>query len=503
VKNHLASLSILIVLGFAVSIEAQNRKQSTPPAGRATSAIRMDLRPKVTAAYTVGTKPDLVLRLFTPNGQAYSAPKDFLILVEALSSDGRVVHKESITLKKGKSEEEFDLDVDTLTLSGPIRVRTTHRELLEGGTILYGMPRKPKTPKVGDSGFVESRLTMVLARWARASLTEASYDVVPAALRFQQSSSPCGVKFMVAPGGSLWANGRDAAQLTLIVVEPRQRDTSFFVKTTLGHLTPNPIVIKAGQQIGVAQLTSETVGEAQITCVHAVPAVPTNEPADEATVKFTRLVTGFTVFPTPPRIPSIDRARITVRLLSGEGKEQMPIEADQKRTISLTSNKAGAIMPVEIEPPAFEGSSDYQPFERGPVQITAATPGFQDQVIDLEVVAIPLLLFLLPPLGGLCGGVLAAVHEAVQWRKAATSRQPASLTSLDGPAMRFVTAIITGALLQWAMVLEVLPILPRSAIMSPVSWFFVPMIGGWLGTEVFGLVLGQFGVKSKVSPSSV
>jgi hypothetical protein len=53
------------------------------------------------------------------------------------------------------------------------------------------------------------------------------------------------------------------------------------------------------------------------------------------------------------------------------------------------------------------------------------------------------------------------------------------------------------------MVFEILPILPRRAVMSFVSWFFVPMIGGWLGTEVFRLVLNQVGVTSKVSAPSV
>ena len=35
--------------------------------------------------------------------------------------------------------------------------------------------------------------------------------------------------------------------------------------------------------------------------------------------------------------------------------------------------------------------------------------------------------------------------------------------------------------------------------MSLVSWFFVPVIGGWLGTEVFRLLLNQVSFGSKVS----
>jgi hypothetical protein len=493
---RVASFVILIVPGFAAPTEAQDAKQATPPSVRVTAtAIRMDLRPRATAVYTVGTKPDLVLRLLTPKGQAYTAPKDFDIVVEALSGDGRVVHRESITLKKGKSLEEFDLDLDRLTLNGAIRVRTRHRELLEGGTILYGMPRRSAVPAIKKEAFVSWTARVVLARWDRGS---SPYEIVPAVLAFAQGTTGCAGTFLVSPARTFWANGRDAAELTL-VVEPPQQDTSFFVQTTRGRLNPNPIVIKAGQPVGSTQLTSDSVGEAQITCIRAVPAAPMSEAAT-TTVRFTKPVTGFELAVTPPRIPSIDRAQITVTLLSGEGEDRTPIQTDEKRTISLTRDKAGEIIPeqVEIEPGKFQGSAVFQPYDRGIVRISASTPDFPSQQVSLNV-ELPLLMFLLPPLGGLCGGVLAAVRETLHRRKGAATRRRASLTSLDGPLMRIVAGIITGALLQWAMVFEVLPILPRRAVMSLVSWFFVPVIGGWLGTEVFQLLLSQVGIRSKLS----
>jgi hypothetical protein len=500
---RVASFLILIVPGLAAAMEAQDGKQATPPSVRATaSAIRMDLRPKATAVYTIGKKPDLVLRLLTPKGQPYTAPKDFNIVVEALTGDGRVVHKESITLKKGKSLEEFDLDIDRLTLIGAIRVRTTHRELLEGGTILYGMRRGSALPAIKKAAFVSWTSPVVLAHWDRASWRASPYEIVPAALAFEQGTTGCGGTFLVTPARTFWANGRDAAELTL-VVEPPLRDTSFFVQTTRGHLSPNPIVIKVGQPVGSAQLTSDSVGEAQITCVRAVPAATTSETAT-TTVRFTKPVTGFELAVTPPRIPYIDRAQITVTLLSGEGEDRTPIATDEKRTIALTRDRPGEIIPehVEIAPGKFQGSAVFQPYDRGIVRISASTPDFPSQQVPLNV-ELPLLMFLLPPLGGLCGGGLAAVRETLQRRRKAVTRHRASLTGLDGPLMRIVTGLITGALLQWAMVFEVLPILPRRVVMSLVSWFFVPVIGGWLGTEVFRLVLNHVGNRSKMSARSL
>ena len=479
---RVACFVFVIIAGFAGA-----EPLASPQAAQTTQrsiAVRMDLRPKATAVYTVGRKPDLVLRLLTPKGQPYTAPKDFNIAVEASSSDGRVVHKETITLKRGTSLEEFDLDIDRLTLTGALRVRTTNPELVEGGTILYGKASKPAPRKAALMSW-EPRLVL------------ASYHDAPAAFTAPQDTTGCAGTFLVSPERPFWANGRDAAELTL-VVEPPQQDTSFFVKTTRGHLDPNPIVIKAGEPVGSTQLTSETVGEARITCARAVPGALTSEVATTA-VLFTRPVTGFELTVTPPTIPYLDTAKITVTLLSGAGDGRTPIETDVKRTISLTRDGTGEIVPdrIEIKPGEFAGSASYQPFDRGVVHISASTPGFSNQRVELQV-AVPYLMFLLSPLGGLCGGALAAVREALQKKKGGAPHRKAELTDLDGPLMRIVVGILTGALLQWAIVFKVLPILPRRVVMSLVSWFFVPVIGGWLGTEVFRLVLDQFGVKPKI-----
>src|SRR5262249_14308317 len=161
--------------------------------------------------------------------------------------------------------------------------------------------------------------------------------------------------------------------------------------------------IKAGQPVGFAQLTSESVGEAQVTCVRAVPAGATSEAAT-TTVRFTKPVTGFELAVTPPHIPYVDRARITVTLLSGEGEDRTPINADEKRLILRTRDGLGYIIPeyVESGPGEFEGSALFQPYDRGVVHISASTPDFPSQQVELDV-AVPFLMFLLPPLGGLCG----------------------------------------------------------------------------------------------------
>jgi hypothetical protein len=311
---------------------------------------------------------------------------------------------------------------------------------------------------------------------------------------------------LISPARTFWADGTDAAELTLLV-DPVRRNTAFYIQTTLGQVTPNPIVIGAGEPIGTARITSNAVGDATITCVRAVPSVQ-EEDAPTATVHFRQPITGFELAVTPPRIPSIDRATITVTLQRIPG---VPIESDERRTIALTRDKGGEIVPEDIEIKAgdFKGSAIFQPYDRGVVRISATTPGFPTQFVDLEV-ALPFLLFLLPPLGGMCGGLVAAVRDgsrrssegtnaaapaqhAVNANATPASSRP-SLFRVDGPFVRVLVGIVTGALLQWALVFDILPVLPRPAVMSLVSWFFIPVVGGWLGTEVFRIAATQMGL---------
>ena len=86
--------AVIAATGSVLLADGQNPKQSgAKTTVRATAqAVRIELRPKTTVTYTVGNKPDLVLRLVDPKGAPFTAPKDFTILVEALSADGKVVH---------------------------------------------------------------------------------------------------------------------------------------------------------------------------------------------------------------------------------------------------------------------------------------------------------------------------------------------------------------------------------------------------------------------------
>src|SRR5262249_59501250 len=63
---------------------------------------------------------------------------------------------------------------------------------------------------------------------------------------------------------------------------------------------------------------------------------------------------------------------------------------------------------------------------------------------------------------------------------------------------RILLGLFAGVLLYWAFVFEVLPLIPRGVIRNPFSALILPMLGGWLGSDVFPLVLGRLGLSQKV-----
>ena len=466
---------VALIAATGMTVTADGALASTQSRTTA-QAVRIELKPR-TVTYTVGTKPDLVLTLLDPKGAPFTAPKDFVILIEVLATDGKVVHNETVTVKKGQSVEKFDLDIEGLTLTGPIRVRATNRELLEGGTVLYAQPKA----KPGSR---------------RPPAFEPRWDIVPA--RLELSPAPgCGGNILVSPARTMMADARDAAELT-VVVDPVRRRTQFFLNTTLGQLSTNPIVIDPETPVGKTQLTSDSVGEATITCVRTVPALSASE-TTPVTVRFKQPVAGFELSVTPPQVPWIDRAGVLIRLFREGGAT---ITTDEKRRISLSRESgSGEIQPevVDIEPGEFEGRATFLPYQKGSVRISAAMSGFVSQHVDLEILALPYLMFLLPTIGGLCGGLVALARPRAEDSAAEADSLKASWTSLHGPLARVLVGIVTGTMLHWALVFGVLPILPRQVVMSLFSWFFLPLIGGWLGTEVFRLLLNQLGIGAKAT----
>jgi hypothetical protein len=306
-----------------------------------------------------------------------------------------------------------------------------------------------------------------------------------------QAQSTCTPPIIISPTRPMKADGVDWAEIT--IVQPVTEDTAFYLSTTLGTLRPNPVSIEAGGAVGKGAITSETVGEATISCVRSVPRVPT-EATRPVTVHFKPPVTGFDLRVDPPRMPWVDRADIVVTLLRDD---ETPVRTDETRVVTLHRDSgSGDIQPTElkIERDEFQGRATFTPYQTGHVRVAATTPDFARVAVDIEVTSLPYLMFMLPVLGGICGGVVA-------W----TRRPGAAPSAGDAPGsrrriprgliLRAGIGLLAGTILHWSFVFDLLP-LQRTVVMNQFSWFVLPAIGGWLGTKVFDVVLRPVGVAS-------
>ena len=85
-------------------------------------------------------------------------------------------------------------------------------------------------------------------------------------------------------------------------------------------------------------------------------------------------------------------------------------------------------------------------------------------------------------MGGLVGGLLAFLrHRGSRWPRIAVGG-------------------VTGFLLYWAFMFGLTRVIPRGFVLNPLSNFALSTIGGWLGTEVFTLLLKWLGLKQPTAP---
>ena len=138
---------------------------------------------------------------------------------------------------------------------------------------------------------------------------------------------------------------------------------------------------------------------------------------------------------------------------------------------------------LTIEPGKFEARTTFLPTWRGKVDISASTPNLPITTFPLTV-TLPVLTLVLTAVGGLAGGLIAF------W------------TGKDSKWWRIAIGFITGFVLYWAFVFGVLTVLPRAAVLNPLSAFVLSTLGGWLGTEVFTQILKRFGLASLRQPAS-
>jgi hypothetical protein len=281
-----------------------------------------------------------------------------------------------------------------------------------------------------------------------------------------------------SPQRKLLADGRDLVTIhAFLSREDAEPEAAAAVRLTLfasaGTLEPRLVVIENGE--GHATLTSDQAGDVTVELVRSQPRVELDGGAP-LRIHFGAPIDGLRIEAKPAAISLVDETDLVVTLLDAGGRA---VTTDEPRVVLLALDTGrGEIVQkaLTIRPGEFEARTRLIATGVGEVAVSATSSSLRNQIARLDV-RLPLGLLALSVTGGLIGGLLAFLRRR-------GTRWP-----------RIGVGAVTGFLLYWAFMFGLMRIAPRGMVLNPLSNFALSAIGGWLGTEVFALLLTWLGIK--------
>lgn len=152
------------------------------------------------------------------------------------------------------------------------------------------------------------------------------------------------------------------------------------------------------------------------------------------------------------------------------------IATDKPIIISFTIDKGqGQIEQKEITISGgnSESRTQFSPTNMGQVYVTASTPNMLSKTVPIKV-TFPVMLLLLSGIGGLIGGSIKLI---------------ANLGKNKFVTLTVIIGLFTGPLMYWAVIVGAISLFHNLNVLNLLSAFFISMLGGWFGTEVFHLIL--------------
>ncbi len=369
-----------------------------------------------------------------------------------------------VTIPAGAATQKLSLKFPE---SGIIHVQAQHDRLLQGESFIRVKAKRTesgeaKQKQKQNSGAMHGNEAFILGAREQARL---------------QAAKQYALTLRYSPQRTLLADGKDQATIQAFVLEngdSTAEEIRVRLFNTGGNLDPQPLIIPAGQDAGAAILTSQDQQAITVEFVSASPAAAI-QGETKMQIVFGPPITQLALDASPPEITLVDKSDLIIKLLDSEGK---PVATDVPRKVSFTIESGrGDIETKEltIASGGFEARTSFRPTWRGKVSITAATPNLQTASV-LVTVTLPILVLTLSVVGAAIGGVIAYWREQnSQW-------------------WRIVLGLVTGFVFYWAFVFGVLPLISREIVLNPLSALALSVIGGWLGTEVFNMVLKRLGL---------
>jgi hypothetical protein len=437
------------------------------------------LQVKMRESVTLGKSAHGEIFLVDADNKEIVAPKDLTITLTMISATGKTLPSQEVTIKKGHHDKSFDLNLTDEP--GTVKIQATNDELQPDGVFLDVrlpiLPKatsskphrsKPRKPKYKAS-FRNPDDFLRLPDWS----FERPAQLVP--VMFTQSDSD-GSDLKIEVGASrpyYGADGKDQAKVYAILKQQAPKDLDITLYTTMGTLERNVLHFNKGDKQKSTLLTSEKAGTAYVSFVKSEPDMQLECPK-ELEVKFVTPITGYVFEVFPSRIPFIDKADLVVRL----DNKGSPVETDVDRLVSFRINSdIGKLSAnsITIKAGSSEQWASFIPVKQGEVTITAVMANFPSREQKLAVET-PVMFLVLSAIGGLIGGLIAFwVSKNSRW-------------------WRIVVGLVTGFVLYWACIFISISSLPRGVVLNILTSLALPILGGWLGTEVFNIVLKKLGI---------
>ncbi len=432
-----------------------------------------------------GDKVEIEIVCLDAENQAAPAPREYVVRLLVHLPSGKV-DTTGATISAGDTSGATTI---IPAEAGLLQLRAQHERLHEGGRYLRVKPAsaKPKSPEApkpeaaGASGGAGAAATGE----PQPLRTERSMSITA-----RESAAPTGapkptITLRYSPQRTLLADGQDGAMIQAFLldeVDSLAQTIRVQLFNSSGVLRPQALIIPAGESSGTAVLTSQDVQTVTVEYVQSRPA--TDVEGDRSLqIKFGPAIAQIVLDPSPSEITLVDQCDLNVKLLDSQGRA---IATEAPRAVSFEIDRGRGELEqkeIVIAPGSFQGRTTFRPTWRGQVVLTAATPNLPASSAPVKV-SLPTVLLTLTALGGLAGGFIA------YWREA------------NAKWWRILIGFVTGFVLYWGFVFNLLALVPRNVALNPLSSLAVAIIGGWLGTEVFNIILKKLGIGGSAETGS-
>ncbi|HEY6348549.1 MAG TPA: hypothetical protein VI636_03985 [Candidatus Angelobacter sp.] len=466
-----------LAAGGQVAPKAQISPQYKMAADEAVkNPFRVDVQP-VQQGITQGASVVLKIQIHNANNELVNtnAPMSFLVKIKSPAGKEQV---QKVDIGSGSHEGQTTVLADEKGL-WKLEVRESNDHLISGSSYLLVSPpqqverampkparRRSAVPRPPGSAFMFAP-RLVLASYRPQGPGPVGPDT-------GSSAKP---KISVTVSGDadnkVLADGIAVAVVRVFLYPPQPNDVRIFLNASAGTVSPQPVVIKAGDFEGDGKWTSKSIAaNASVSISEVNPPIDT-EVLPNSSIDFVDPIVAITFSNPPSGLNIVERGTVIVHFIDRNG---LPVPAHAPLSFSLNASSPRLrLVPDsdQTKPDAFDFQASVIPSGLGTVTIQAAVPHLQPITQAIEVKG--LLLLILCALGGALGGLVNHLDR----------KQKGLVASL-------VTGMVVTLPITWLYVWVGLPHVDAAILHNQLSAVMVAVIAGMSGASGLKLAAKQF-----------